>query len=277
MNLRQLMGLGIFLTAFTAVADDNRLQTVLASQTPEVQSRYPYRHPQQTLEFFDVKPEMTVVEVLPGRGWYSKILMAYLGPEGHLIGADYSIDLLRNFSFFSEQMLQNKLNWTSQWPKKARSWVADGAEVSGFQFGSMPAELNSTADRVLFIRAMHNLNRFDPAYLKAALAESFMALKSGGILGIVQHQASETKSDEWANGSRGYLKQSYVIEQAELAGFTFIEASDINHNAQDQPGADEVVWRLPPSLRGSKDNPEYRAKMIAIGESNRMTLKFSKP
>ena len=93
----------------------------------------------------------------------------------------------------------------------------------------------------------------------------------------MQHQAREDKSDDWADGSRGYLKKSFVIEQAEQAGFVFEAESGINENPADQPGADDVVWRLPPSLRVDDDDAERKAAMQAIGESNRMTLRFRKP
>ena len=102
-------------------------------------------------------------------------------------------------------------------------------------------------------------------------------LKPGGIVGVVQHHAPDTASDEWANGSRGYLKKGFVIAQMQAAGFEFVASSDVNANSNDQPGAEDVVWRLPPSLRGAKDDAELTAKMLAIGESNRMTLKFRKP
>jgi predicted methyltransferase len=110
-----------------------------------------------------------------------------------------------------------------------------------------------------------------------ALQDAYTALKPGGVFGIVQHEARENVPDDWADGSRGYLKKSFVIEQVEKAGFEFVAENDVNTNDKDQPTADDVVWRLPPSLRGSRDDPEQRAAMEAIGESNRMTLKFIRP
>ncbi|MGB1139665.1 MAG: methyltransferase, partial [Halioglobus sp.] len=101
-------------------------------------------------------------------------------------------------------------------------------------------------------------------------------LADDGLVGVVQHRAPESATDEWADGSSGYLKQSAVIQMFNDAGFELVAESDINANPKDQPGADDIVWRLPPSLRGSKDNPERAAAMQAIGESDRMTLLFRK-
>jgi len=93
----------------------------------------------------------------------------------------------------------------------------------------------------------------------------------------VQHMSPEDKSDDWADGSKGYLKKSLVIKKFEEAGFKYVDSTDINNNPKDQPGADDTVWRLPPSLSTSRDNPELKEQLVEIGESNRMTLKFRKP
>ena len=113
--------------------------------------------------------------------------------------------------------------------------------------------------------------------MSRALQDTFDVLKPGGIVGIVQHAAPSDADDAWADGSKGYLKQTFVIEQMQAAGFEYVAASDINANPRDIPGADDVVWRLPPTLAGSKDDEARAAAMRAIGESNRMTLKFVKP
>ena len=110
-----------------------------------------------------------------------------------------------------------------------------------------------------------------------ALADAYGALRPGGIVGVVQHMAPEDADDAWADGSAGYLKKSAVIATLEGAGFELVAESDINVNPQDQPTAEDMVWRLPPTLYGSRDNPEQAAAMNAIGESTRMTLLFRKP
>lgn len=268
--------------AATPVVPDNSelLAAALASQTDEVQARYVYRHPQETLEFFGIEPGMTVYETLPGGGWYSKILLSYLGPQGHLIGADYDADMYPLFGFFSEEALAAKATWVETWTSEAEAWRnEDSATVSAVQMGSLPAEMHATADAAVVVRSLHNLARFeaDGGFLTTALADLYAVLKPGGIVGVVQHQARDEMPDEWASGAKGYLKDDFVIQRMTEAGFEYAGQSDINFNEKDQPGAEDFVWRLPPSLVTSKDNPELMAAMLAIGESNRMTVKFRKP
>lgn len=261
-------------------ADAERLAKALAAQPEETQARYQYRHPQETLEFFGIAPGMVVMEALPGGGWYSKILLPYLGAEGQLLGADYSMDMYPLFGFFSEERLKKQSTWVQDFPVEAKEWAGDdGAAVTAFSFGSMPDEMIGTADAVLFVRALHNLARFekDGGFLTAALKNAHDVLKPGGIVGVVQHQARESMSDEWAGGQNGYLKQSFVIAKMEEFGFEYVGSSDINQNEKDQPTESDIVWRLPPSLATSRDNPELKAELEAIGESNRMTLTFRKP
>ena len=261
-------------------AEIDALAIVLDAQSDELKARYAYRHPQETLEFVGIEPGMTVVEGLPGGGWYSRILVPYLGADGHLIGADYSLEMYPNFNFVNEEFMANQQQWTTNFPAGAREWGGDnGARVSAFHMGSMPDEFAGTADVVFFPRVLHNLARFESqgGYLTAALADAYAVLKPGGTLGIVQHEARADTSDEFANGSRGYLKKDFVIEVVEAAGFEFVGESDVNANPKDQPGDGDFVWRLPPTLATSRDNPELRAELEAVGESNRMTLKFRKP
>ncbi len=263
-----------------AAATLDALGSVLAAQPDEVKARYPYRHPHETIRFFGIQPGMTVVEGLPGRGWYTQLLLPYLGPDGHLIGANYSMEMYPHFSFATEEFLEEQSKWGENFPIGAQVWAGEnGARISAFYFGSMPEELRGTADVVFFARVLHNLARFSSQgdFLAAALADAYAVLKPGGIFGVVQHHARDGMSDEFADGSHGYLKKAFVIAAAERAGFEFVAESDINANPADQPGADDIVWRLPPSLATSRDDPELRARYEAVGESNRMTLKFRKP
>ena len=169
--------------------------------------------------------------------------------------------------FATEEFIEKKKAWTTTWPAGTADWgIEHRAPVSAVKFGAIPEALNGTADKVLLIRALHNVARFESkgGYLTTALNNSFSMLKPGGILGVVQHEAREDRSDEWAGGNAGYLKQSFIVEAATKAGFELVQSGDI-------------VWRLPPGLATSKEDPELAAQMNAIGESNRMTLKFRKP
>ena len=257
-----------------------KLATVLAEQPEEMQARYTYRHPAETLEFFGIAPGMTVAEALPGGGWYSKILLPYLGSQGSLIGADYSLAMYPLFGFFNEEQLKEKETFVSDFTADAKEWGGDdGAPATAFVLGAMPEEMKGTADAVLFIRALHNLARFEDQgdFLTAALRNACDILKPGGTVGVVQHWAPDNMSGEWAGGQNGYLKKTFVIAMMEQAGFKFVAEIDVNTNEKDQPGEADIVWRLPPSLVTSRENPELKAELVAIGESNRMTLKFRKP
>ena len=261
---------------------DNALTAVLDAQDDEARARYQYRNPKETLEFFGIEPGMTVVEGLPGRGWYTRILAPYLGTEGCLIGANYPMDIWPLFPFGTEAFITKMSTWTTDFPNDARGWGGDKApDIKAFYFGSMPADLAGSADVVFFARVLHNLARFQNEgkrdYLTETLADAYRVLKPGGVFGVVQHQARDQMSDEFADGSHGYLKKAWLIEQIENAGFEFVADSDINANPNDVPGEEDIVWRLPPNYRGTDKDPELKAAVDAIGESNRMTLKFIKP
>lgn len=261
-----------------------RLEAIVAAQPDETKARYKYRHPRETIEFFGIEPGMTVAEVLPGGGWYSKILMPYLGDKGKLIGIDYSIDMWSKFGGFANaEFLEGKETWAETFVVGAveNNWQANtmGA-IDAFAFGSRDTSLDGTVDVVMAVRAMHHLNRFnsdEKNYMTEALADAYALLKSGGIFAVVQHRAPEGSSDEWANGDNGYVKESAVIEWAQAAGFELVGDSGINANPLDVPTEDDFVWRLPPSLNTSRDDAALREKMVAIGETDRMTLKFRKP
>lgn len=263
----------------TAIPSSTQLEQALSKQTPETQARYQYRHPKETLEFFGLKPGMTVIEVLPSGGWYSQILVSYLGTEGHLIGVDYAAEMWPKFNWATAEFIEKRKFWSEEWTADAKQWAGDsGAKASAYSFSTVTKELTETADAILFIRALHNLAYLDKGqFLTNALNEAKRMLKPGGIVGVVQHQAPEDKSDTWADGSRGYLKRNFVIAQLEQVGFEYLAETDINKNNKDQPGENDIVWRLPPSLSTSAENEELKEQYLRIGESNRMTLKFRKP
>ncbi|HEY6644311.1 hypothetical protein [Povalibacter sp.] len=255
-----------------------KLDAVLAAQPDADKARYPHRHPKETLTFFGVEPGMTVVDTLPGDVWYTGILLDYLGPDGKVIAADYSADMWTQFGDYSPDP-KEKANWPADFVAKAAAKRgADDAQIAAFQYGSVPDDLAGTADVVLEIRALHHFNRLEGkgGYLTQALADMHKVLKPGGIVGVVAHRAPEANSDAWAIGEAGYLKQSAVIAAFEKGGFELVESSEINANPKDQPTEKDFVWRLPPALATSQGNAELKAQMEAIGESDRMTLKFRK-
>lgn len=266
-------------TTTTPISEENtqRLTAITQSLPADHQARHSSRHPVETLSFFGVKPGDTVVEVLPGDGWYSKILVPYLGKNGQLIGVDYNLDLWPKFgSWANAEFMEGRKRWPTEWTGNAKTWGGnDGAAAQAFTFATLPADLTGKVDSVLFIRALHNLVRFESNgnYLTQALKETHRILKPHGVVGVVQHAISEDKPDTWATGETGYLKRSAIIKFMEQAGFELIGESDINKNPKDNPVAGEVVWRLPPSLNAAEAD---KAKYQAIGESNRVTLLFRK-
>jgi predicted methyltransferase len=266
-------------SALDPLTSSERLDRILAAQPAEEQARYQHRHPKETLQFIGVEPGMTVVEVLPGGGWWTKILMPYLGASGAVIGADYPLEMWALFGEFAPDPEKQKV-WAAEWPAQAVGWCEDDcAPAKAVVYGSLPEEMKGTADIVLMFRALHHFSRFedDGGYLTAALKDTYDLLKPGGLVGVEQHRAPVANSDAWADGENGYLKQDAVIAAFTAAGFEFVASSEINANPKDQPTEQDFVWRLPPALATSRDNPALKAQMEAIGESDRMTLKFRKP
>jgi len=237
----------------------------------ETSTRDEWRHPLETLAFFAIEPDMTIVEVLPGNGgWYSQILNPLTAEQGRLIGVTYPDSLwVQMFSTWNEE---NQEKYAGDATQMARYMSVEGVvrsqPIVGYTISSIPDDENGRADAVLFIRAMHHLFRFEQPLVDTALSEVFDVLAPGGVVGVVQHRAPEDADAEFANGDNGYLKQSDVVSAFERAGFVLEETSELNANPNDP--ADGIVWRLPPS---TTDNPDTSA----IGESDRMTLRFRKP
>ncbi|MCB1690779.1 MAG: class I SAM-dependent methyltransferase [Halioglobus sp.] len=277
-----LLATSLALTGATlpVYAGDNSaaLAEVVAARSDEDKARDGARHPVETLEFFQVEPGMTVAEGLPGGGWYTRILANYLGADGALYGVNYADRMWPMFSFSTPEMIATRTAATANFPAEVATYTDNGITARGFTFETVPPEVVGTVDRVLLIRALHNLNRYEgeAQTLSRALANVRSMLKDDGLVGVVQHRAPETASAEWADGSRGYLNEAAVIVMFEEAGFELVAQSDINANPLDQPAGDDNVWRLPPSLRGNSDDPKKQAEMAAIGESDRMTLLFRK-
>lgn len=258
--------------------DSDTLAGVIASRSTEDKARDGARHPLETLEFFQVKPGMTVAEGLPGGGWYTRILANYLGGEGTLYGVNYADRLWPMLSFATPEWIAGRIAATHSFPAEVATFSDNGIAARGFTFETVPPEVEGTVDRVLLVRALHNLNRFEKqaGTRSRALAAVHTMLKKDGLVGVVQHRAPELASAEWAEGNAGYMDEAVVIVMFEEAGFELVAASEINANPADKPTSKDVVWRLPPSLRGSEDDPKQREAMLAIGESDRMTLLFRK-
>jgi len=257
---------------------DVSLDQVLAARSAADRSRDEARHPAETLRFFKVDSGMTVAEALPEGGWYTRVLAPYLGTRGALYGVNYMDEVWPLFGFMDDKAIAEHIATTSEFPHLVEGITDNGITVKSFTFSTVPEEAYGTVDRVLIIRALHNLNRFEPSIgsRSQALSAVRVLLKQDGLVGVVQHRLAESADDTGADGSRGYLKQSAVIAMFEQAGFELLASSEINANPKDRPGPKDIVWRLPPSLSGARDKPEVKAAMQAIGESDRMTLLFKK-
>ncbi len=263
-------------------ADKAKLSTAIAARTDEDKARDAARNPQQTLEFFGITSDMTVVEVLPGGGWYTKILAPYLAESGALYGVNYSNETWPLFGFFTEEQIAGTIARTAAYADTAEKFAGQSIKAGGMSFGRLDESVEGSVDAILFIRALHNLQRFEDeaGTMTQAISDTSKLLKTGGIVGVVQHQAPESNSDEWANGSRGYLKKSMIIELFDQAGYDLVGESMVNANPKDQPTENDIVWRLPPSLDTAPLEGEAKEAAVvankAIGESNRITLKFIK-
>jgi predicted methyltransferase len=233
------------------------------TRLPANVARDPYRHPVETLAFFGVKPGDTVVEIWPGGGWYTEILAPLTNGKGILYAAN-------------------------PWPNGAKGVQAlqakDPATYGQVKHAAFPVTSpdqpkvpDGTADIVLTFRNVHNwrmgYQRDGQDYSAEAFRQIYAMLKPGGTLGIEDHRLPENASDERERSS-GYMKVSTIRRLAEQAGFKYVASSEVNANPKDTADWPDGVWTLPPSYR-LKDVD--RAKYAAIGESDRMTLRFRKP
>jgi len=225
-----------------------------------------YRHPKETLLFFGLQPDMTVVEVWPSAGWYTDILAPVLRERGKLYAARFAVSWDKAPDFLKERD-KGFLARLAARPDIYGSVLPTELLAPGF----VDAAPRGSADLVLTFRNVHNWAKAGNA--DAMFAVFFDVLKPGGVLGVVEHRANPGTSFEEQIKS-GYMTEAYVIEAAQKAGFRLVARSELNANPRDTKDHPEGVWTLPPVLRmGEKD----RAKYLAIGESDRMTLKFVKP
>ncbi len=251
----------------TGDVDNAKLDAVLSdARRDNDRARDIYRHPKDTLSFFRLSPDMTVVEMAPGGGWYTRILAPYVAEEGGYIAGNYHPDT------FGERARESLGNWPNAFPDRVAAWAPD-LEIDTFSYQTgQSAAFEGEADAVLYFRALHGLAGQDR--LSDVLDETYAMLKPGGIVGVVQHRAKEDAPDAYANGDNGYMKQSDVIARFEAKGFDFVSSAEINANPNDPANWEGGVWTLPPANRGPE---ERRQEFLAIGESDRMTLLFRKP
>jgi predicted methyltransferase len=234
-------------------------------RSPENKVRDVYRHPQQTLEFFDIKPDMKVVEVSPGKGWYTEILGPYLKEKGELYLARFSKDTEVEYFQIANKALDDLMASHKDLYGKVTFTTFEPPTVVG------PVAPENSVDRVITFRNVHNWMKAKKE--KEAFQEFFKALKPGGIFGIVEHREKLTKIQD-PEAKSGYVREDFIITLAESVGFKFVSKSEVNANYLDTANYPEGVWTLPPVLR-LKDKD--RAYYLSIGESDRMTLKFVKP
>jgi len=257
------LAISALMLAAPALADEKLKSIIESDERPATEAeRDQYRNPYQTLTFFGIEPDMTVVEISPGSGWYTEILGPYLADEGKLVAAHWNMDQEELPGYYEPGMATYK------------------ERISAERFGEVeiiafdPPELLSlgepgSADMVLTFRNVHSYAG-DGTFRDVAEA-AFEVLEPGGVFGVVSHRMPE---DGEQDPETGYVKQSWVVGVVESSGFVLEEAAEINANPDDTADHPNGVWTLPPSLRvpEGEDEEAYRQ----IGESDRFTLKFVK-
>jgi predicted methyltransferase len=251
-----LLMAGLLMTSVSLTAQGS------LERNPDNAARDQYRHPVQTLKFFNIDPQMDVVEISPGGGWYTEVLAKHL--TGTLFAAHASPESKSAYYRNSQRKFVEML--------EANQALYGNVEVHVFDAGArVLSTADNSADAVLTFRNVHNWMRRDNDASSFELF--FKTLKPGGILGVVEHRAVPgTARDSMIKS--GYVTQAHVIKLAEDAGFIFEASSEVNANPADTADHPRGVWTLPPNLRlGDVDRERY----LAIGESDRMTLRFRKP
>jgi len=264
--MRAFLMVSMLVSLGATVHADERLTALAAGdhRSAEWIERNAFRHPVETLTFFGIEPDQTVVELLPSGGWYASILAPYLAEQGRYIAAHWNMNrddipdfYQRLYGEFVERISNREVY----------------GEVTVVPFD--PPEVVSlgepgTADLVVSFRNVHGWKRSE--VFADVLRAVHAVLKPGGVFGIVGHRLPEDRRDGEDNYD-GYVKQSWVVGMAEAHGFRLLGASEINANPADTADHPEGVWSLPPSLRGGEQDAE---RFQAIGESDRFTLKFIK-
>jgi predicted methyltransferase len=258
MRLSSLIVAGaVMLAPLAAVeAKDEALAKAIAGahRTPALVERDKARKPQEELEFYGIKPTMTVVEISPGGGYWTEILAPYLKDKGTY------------YTAVSPRQAEG-------WKKKLDATPATYGNVKISQMGGGTYDIapDGSADMVLTFRNVHNWMSAGTA--DQAFAAFYKALKPGGILGVEEHRASD-KQPQDPKAANGYVRQDYTVQLAEKAGFKLAGSSEILANPKDTKDWPRGVWTLPPTLTLKEQD---REKYMAIGEADNFVLKFQKP
>ncbi len=268
MRLAQMALAALVMSWGAALASGNydpKLEAAVNSsfRPPADKARDPYRHPLETLTFFGIKPNMTVVELWPFGGWYTEILAPYLRDRGTLYAAAMDPD--------STSPEDKQYNSEFAAMLAAHPQVYDKVMMTVLAKGKMQIAPDGSADLVVTFRNIHNWvwNGME----REVMAAAFRALKPGGVLGVVEHRNNDPSFVPKLPG-QGYVGEQYAIDLIQSAGFRLLGQSNVNRNPKDTKDYPKGVWTLPPSYaEGDKD----RARYAAIGESDRFTLKFIKP
>jgi predicted methyltransferase len=267
---------GACLSQATAASSDAALAAAVNGdwRSEEDKARDRYRHPVEALAFWGLKPGMTILEIQPGGGWWTNILAPYAKATGgrlYVTAADLANPKL------SEASRKSRATFEGRYAAKPDVFGTIQYVDWGAVSKSLPAD---TFDFVLTARSVHGWMQQGPTVVAETFAEFHKALKRGAILAVEQHRANPGGGAE--KPASGYVTEQYVIDQAQQAGFTLVAKSDVNANPKDTKDHPFGVWTLPPALRSSPEGSDVvdpafdHSKYLAIGESDRMTLKFVK-
>ena len=255
--LSPLLFLCLFCFSFNSLSDDSLKFAVNNNlRGSENISRDKYRNPYETLSFFEISRNKKVLEVIPGTGWYTEIISKYMRGTRNFYVLMYGqpkLDILKKI----QKKFSEKFDNNESFGDVKKLYFNENLDVT---------DKNGYFDLIVTFRNTHNwlqMNKADEAYKSIS-----KLLKKGGILGVVQHRASENDEE---NFSKGYVKEDFLIKQIEKQGLKFIEKSEINSNPRDLKNYKKGVWSLPPRFSDGK-----KTKYLNIGESDRMTLKFIK-